>query len=349
MRYSWLVLIVFLALSLQPTVGQAQEAQASGQPSKIQAALPPASELPPDAAVITIEGLCDSGFTTSTSPVSTPTSPGKALDPGCKTVITRAQYENLLGVLGARPSAYHGLKFARRYADVLLFSEKGRELGVEKDPKFQEKLRYGYLEALNQFTLARLQQQADDVSDAEAAKYYTEHPERFVQIHLLQIAVPKHKVHGAAPRSSATPSVDAAEQASMHKLALTIQKEAAAGADPDKLEEKAYKIAGDVSVPETDMGDQVPDLMPTEYRKLVFDLNAGQVSQVTENDHEFLIFKCTERHMIPATDAKRFLGWLRMRDSKQALKDSVKTQFNEQYFPPVPPGGRKEADGEKTP
>lgn len=347
MRYLWLVFAVFLVLSLQLTVGRAQDGQTSGQSSEKHGAVPPApeSEVLPDAAVITIEGLCDSGFTTSTQPVNTTPAPGKAVDARCKTVITRAQYENLLGVLGAKPSAFHGSKFARRYAELLLFSEKGRELGVEKDPRFQEKLRFNYLEALNNFTLARLQQQADEVSEADAAKYYKEHPERFVQIHLVQIVVPKQKLHQAVQSSGA----DDAEQAYMHKLALTIQKEAAAGADPDKLENKVYKIAGDPSVPETDLGDQVPDLLPTQYRKLIFDLNAGQVSQVTENDHEYLIFKCTEKHTIPASDAKRFYGWLRNRDSKQALRDSVKTEFNEQYFPAISGVASKEADTEKTP
>jgi hypothetical protein len=353
MRYWWLVLIVFSTLALQPAVSQAQEGQASGHPSDNQAQAPTRSEseLPPDAALITINGLCDSGLTTSTLPASAPagSGPGKVIDPGCKTVITREQYENLLSVLGARPSAYHGLKFARRYAEVLLFSEKGRELGVEKDPRFQEKVRYSYLEALHQFTLAKLQEQADTVTDAEVAKYYKEHPERFVQVHMFQIAVPKHKVHAVAQGSTTTANADTAEQSEMHKLALRIQKEAAAGVDTDKLEEKVYKLAGDPSVPGTDMGEQVPDQIPVEYRKLMFDLNAGQVSQVSEDDHEYLIFKCTEKHVIPLTEAKRFLGWLRMRDLKESLRDSVKTQFNEQYFPTAGPGGQKEADTEKTP
>ncbi len=353
MRYSWLGLTLFLVLSLQSTVGHAQTDPANGQSQKTQTPAPtgPGSEVPPDAAVITIDGLCDSGFTASTLPVPTSgtAGPSKAIDPGCKTVITRAQYEYLLGVLGAKPSAYHGLKFARRYAEVLLFSEKGRELGVEKDPKFQEKIRYNYLEALDQFTLARLQEQADAISDAEAAKYYKEHPERFVQSHILQISVPKHKNHDATPGATLTPSQDTAEQVYMHNVALTIQKEAVAGGDPEKLQEKAYKIAGEESVPDIDMGNQVPDLIPMEYRKLMFDLNAGQVSQIAEDDHEFLIFKCVEKHAIPPSEAKRFAGWLRMRDSKTALRDSVKTQYNQQYFPTASVPAEKEADVEKTP
>ena len=342
MRYGWLVLLVFFVLSLQTTMGQAQGVPASDQPTKNQAAAAQSgSEIPPDAAVITIDGLCANSSTSS----ATPATPGKAVDPGCKTVITRAQYEYLMDVLGARPSAYHGLKFAHRYAEVLLFSAKGRELGVEKDPRFQEKVRYNNLEALDAFTIARLQQQADEISDADAEKFYKEHPERFVQIRLLQIAVPKTKVHETAVAESVT----AADKASMHEAALAIQKEAAAGGDIDKLQDKAYKIAGDPSVPDTDLGEQVPDQLPIEYRKLIFDLKAGEVSQVSEDDHEYLIFKCAEKHTIPASDLKKFVGWLRMRDSRQALRDSVKTEYNEQYFPKAATGGEKDASGEKAP
>jgi len=341
MRYWWLVLMVFFVLSLQTTLGQAQGGPENGQSTKKQAAVAQSgSELPPDAAVITIDGLCASSFTSST----TPATPTKAVDPGCKTVITRAQYEYLMDVLGGRPSAYHGLRLARRYAEVLLFSAKGRELGVEKDPRFQEKVRYNYLEALDTFTLARLQQQADDISDADAEKFYKEHPERFVQIKLLQIAVPKTKVHETAVAES----VDAADKAAMHEAALAIQKEAAAGGDIEKLQDKAYQIAGDPSVPDTDLGEQMPDQIPLEYRKLIFDLKAGEVSQVTENDHEYLIFKCAERRTVPAADVKKFVGWLRMRDSREALRDSVKTEYNEQYFPKTT-AGEKDASGEKAP
>lgn len=343
MRHWWLTLVVFFILSLQLLMGQAQGGPANGQPANNQAAAAQSGpEIPPDAAVITIDGLCAS--TSNSSAATTPAAPGKAVDPGCKTVITRAQYEYLMDVLGARPSAYHGLKFAHRYAEVLLFSAKGRELGVEKDPRFQEKVRYGYMEALDQFAMARLQQQADEVSDADAQKFYKEHPERFVQIHLEQIAVPKKKVH----EKPLTESEAAADKSAMHEAALAIQKEAAAGGDIEKLQDKAYKIAGDPSVPDTDLGQQVPDQIPIEYRKLIFDLKAGEVSQVSENDHEYLIFKCAEKHTIPAADIKKFVGWLRMRDSREALRDSVKTEYNEQYFPKAA-AGEKDTSGEKAP
>jgi parvulin-like peptidyl-prolyl isomerase len=135
----------------------------------------------------------------------------------------------------------------------------------------------------------------------------------------------------------------------MHKLALQLQKEATAGADLEKLEEKAYEAAGDPSIPEIDLGIQVPDEIPVEYRKLMFDLNTGQVSEVIENDHEYLFFKCIEKHPVPMTEAKQVMGWLRLRDARRLLKDSVKTQLNEQYFLPFPAEDQREAGEQTTP
>jgi hypothetical protein len=335
----WLALIFSCSLALRPAIAQAQAGPASGPSPEPQASTAPASgtEPPADAAVLTINGLCDSGLASSPPPASQPavTGSAKALDPSCKTVITRQQYENMLNGIGLPPPGYRNLTRANEYAETLVMAEKGRELGVEKDPRFQQKLRFSYVQDLNQYALIRLQEEANSVTDAEVERYYKEHPERFVRSHLIQIAVPKHKEHDAEEGTTPAVKADPDEEAEMHQLALRLQKEAAAGADPDKLQEKAYKIAGNESVPDTDLGTQVPDQIPVEYRKLLFDLKPGQVSELTENDHEYLIFKCTEKEAIPPVEAKSFVRFLRMRDSRRALKDGVKVQFNEEYFGPV--------------
>jgi hypothetical protein len=348
MRYGCLILLVSSSLAWLSAKAQTPTDKAATQPPKTQATASPesGSEVKPDTAVITINGLCDSGLATSTHPVPLPPAPGfsKAIDPGCKTVITREQYEKLLDGVGLPASYYHGSTRAHEYANTLVFAEKGRELQVEKDPRFQQKARYSYVQDLNQYALIHMQDQANDISDADVEKYRKEHPERFVRSHIFQIAVPKFKEHDAGGNTSAKP--DPAEQAEMHKAALDLQKEAVAGADPDELEEKAYKIAGSEAVPDTDLGIQVPDQIPIEYRKLLFDLKPGEVSQVIENDHEYLFFKCTEKENIPAAESKSFMGFLRMRDARRTMKDGVQMQFNEDYF--GPPGSQEEAEGNSS-
>jgi hypothetical protein len=259
------------------------------------------------------------------------------VDPGCKTVITRGQYEQLVTGIGGKPKPGGTPNFARQLIDMLLFSQTARSTGADSSATVQEKLRYSYLQSMAQLTMVQMQRQANDFTDADVEKYFQEHPERFVRMHLQQISVPKHKSHeGQTGPAKAGP----ADDEEMHQLALKIQKEAAAGGSIDKLEEKAYKAAHDPSIPDTDLGEPVAEEVPPEFRKLIFDLQAGQVSAVVENDHEYLIYKCVERHPVPPAERKKLYGWLRMRDSKQALQDMVQTQFNPQYFEVTPVKGQ---------
>jgi hypothetical protein len=291
------------------------------------------ANVPPDTPIITINGFCGQDLATDSvasllNGGSAASGAGKGFDAGCKTTVTRKQYEQLLTAIGGKPKPGSEPKFARQYVDMLLFAQNARESGGDKNPSFQEKLRYSYLQGLGQYAMVHMQHEADDITDADVEKYFQAHPERFVRISLEQIAVPKQKDHG-----DATPAkIDPAEQKEMHSLALTIQKQAAAGWNMEKLQAKAYKAANDESVPDIDLGHPVPDEIPVEYRKLVFDLKPGQVSAVSEDDHEYLIFKCLEKKTIPPDERKKFYGWLRMRDARQALQDMVQVQFNPQYF-----------------
>jgi len=327
MRYG-IMLLVFSFVILQPDVAPAQDSQKASQASTLADA-----QIPDDTPVITLNGFCASDlFTDNVSSLLSAGSGGaateKGFDPACKTTITRKQYEQLVTAIGGKPKPGLEPKFAKQFIEMLLFAEKARETGGQKDPAFQEKLRYNYLQGLGQLAMVHMQREADNITDADVEKYFQEHPERFVRISLQQIAVPKQKDHG-----DATPTkIDPAEQQEMHRLALTIQKEAAAGWNMERLQAKAYKAANDDSVPDIDLGHPVPEEIPVAYRKLVFDLKPGQVSAVAEDEHEYLIFKCLDKHTIPQDERKKFYGWLRMRDSRQSLKDMVQIQFDQQYF-----------------
>jgi PPIC-type PPIASE domain len=327
----WSLLLSLLILQVQ-VVSAAQEGQQSGQTPA------PAvkADLPPDTPVITINGLCASelmsGDLTALLNHGAATSPaGKGIDPSCKTVVTLQQYLQLVAAAGGKSKPGNPPNFARQYIEKLIYATKAREAGNDKEPGFQDKLRYAYVQNLSISTLIEMQRQAVDITDADTEKYFQEHPERFVRMHLQQISIPKRELHGdESPLVPAKPNP--VEQEEMHQLALKFQKEAAAGGNIDKLEAKAYKAAHNDSVPDTDLGEPVAEEVPPEFRKLIFDLQPGQVSAVVENDHEYLIYKCVDRHTVPPEERRKLYGWLRMRDAKQALQDVVQTQFNPQYF-----------------
>jgi parvulin-like peptidyl-prolyl cis-trans isomerase-like protein len=341
MRFQWLVMMVVLSLFLEypPVWAQGGKASPVSGNKIATASSVPAAEIPPDAAVITIDGLCDKSVSASTSPASTTQSAGNSsaadVNGDCKTVVTRTQFETVFDALYPTGSSFVRNRFAHLYPETLSFASKARELGLDKDPRFQEKLKYVYLQTLNQFLLSHMQQEANDISDADVGKYYKEHPERFQKVHLLQIFVPKSKEHPQAPGSRAQPKVDAAaDEAAMKMVADEVQKKAAAGGDFDKLEEQVYKAANDPDTsPDTDLGDQVsPDTVPEEYQKTVFDLPVGKVSQVMDGSAGWHIFEVVSKRIVPLNEAKQFLQQLRMKDARQSLSNSIKPQYNDAYF-----------------
>ena len=298
--------------------------------------------VPRDAPAITLSGLCNNGFDPSTiaghslpggEPPDRVTAPRAATRPDCKVVVTREQLEKLSSALGARSST--GLALAYQYAEMLRFAAKGHELEIENDPRFREKVRYSYLREMAQFAVVVMQERADDFQDAELENYYQEDPGHFVQMQLSQLAVPKQKTHKDGSTSKTASQVDTAAEGDMKKLAVRMQKEAAAGGNFAALEDRVYKIAGDEAVPGTELGVRTPD------RKLIFDLQPGQVSPVFEDSHEYLILKCVHRRTMPLAESRHFYGQLRMKAVRKALEDDVTTQFNDEYF--VKP--RAEASG----
>jgi hypothetical protein len=342
MRYgAWFLLVLLLFL-------QAQSVDAQDGQKRPESPVPEKPALGPNTPIIKITGLCANDLVAGDlvsllRQSSAASTPAKRIDPACNTVITLGQYEQLVAGVGGKAKPGSQPKFARQYIDKLMFGSEALENGGDKDPIIEARVRYAYLQSLELAALIQMQRQANDFTDADAEKYFQQHPERFVRMHLQQISVPKNISHDddATPGKVAPPTKPApAEQEKMHQLALRIQKEAAGGANIEKLEKIAYKAAHDPSVPDIDLGEALPEEVPPEFRKLIFDLQPGQVSAVVENDHEYLIYKCAERHTVPPAEVKKLYGWLRMRDAKQALQDRIQPEFNPQYFE-VSPGNNQ--------
>ncbi len=332
-------------LMLQVAVVLAQNGQTGSQ-----APTPARAEISPDTPVITMDGLCANDLVTDNVDAllnagAEASASKNLIDPNCKTVVTRQQYEQLLISIGGKITSSSTFKFAQNYTEMLLFGEAAHQAGAEKVPAFQGKLRFNYLQALLMAAMVQMQHQADDITDADTEKYFNEHPERFVRKHVERISVPKYKGY----QDPVPAKMDPVVQAEMYQVALRIQKEAAAGGNMEKLQDKAYKAAGNVSVPDIDMGDALLEEIEVDDRPVIAALEPGQVSSVIEKDHEYVILKVASKKVVPPQERKKLYGWLRMRDSKEALQDRVHTQFNLQYFPDAPQAAPGAASSGKTP
>ncbi|HET7748332.1 MAG TPA: peptidylprolyl isomerase [Terriglobales bacterium] len=374
-HYCWLSLLLLTPLALGQAVPATSPARAGAKLTAVaqqgprqeedEAPAPkvPASQVPPTAAVITIQGLCSSpaaGKAGSAKTAAKPASPA-----GCKTVITRAQFEKLADALNPQMPLPTKRQLAEAYPRLLLFAQKARAMGLDKDPQFQEMMRFATLQLLAQNLTRNLQKKAGDISDAQIAKYYQDNPSRFQQVELLRIFIPKSKQHAPEAGAAAPPKVDtAADEAAMKTVAEKIHSGAAGGGDFQKLQQEAFEAAGIKSQsPNVTLGKLTREGLPTNHQK-VFELQAGQVSELLDDPGGFYIYKVVSKQMVPLEQAKgeirNLLQQQTFRQQMEAMIGSVKPDLNQAYFaspaqrggataPKLPPAGKPSAGKPGTP
>src|ERR1700736_2958824 len=88
----------------------------------------------PDDTVITMEGVCADA-----------TQQGDA----CKTVITRAQFEKLAETLQPGMSPAIRRQLATAYSRILRMSTVAEKRGLDKQPKFEEKMNFARMQVLS--------------------------------------------------------------------------------------------------------------------------------------------------------------------------------------------------------
>jgi hypothetical protein len=342
MRYWWLAFTLFTLLALGRTSVHAQAVPAGNSTPGDKSGLSVSPNVPPDAAVITIDGLCDSDSYSIAAPDATSKTPGStdskaagssvALNPTCRTIITRAQFEKLASVVAPNQPPHATAELARFYSEQLLFAREARELGIDEDPHFDEILKFTYLQVLARAMNERLARQAD-MTDAEFTKYYKEHAADFEQVELLQISIPRQKSHpspsGATPQAKVDP---AADEAAMKMEAEKIYSQVLAGGDFAALQEEAYTVAGDPdNAPDADMGVVTRSELGNTQAE-VFALQPGQISRLISGKEAWHIFKAGSRQMMSESDAKRLVTGQRMQAAVDSLKKSVKPRLNDVYF-----------------
>ena len=296
-------------VSKQPMVSQ--PALPSGNPSST------AAEVPPDTAVVTLEGICDQ--------------PGAPRSTSCKTVITRARIDSLIDVLAPEASPAARRRFAIGYARLLAASGVAQSQQLEKDPavasELQAQLELVRMQVLANTLFHQMEERAADVPMSEIQKYYLAHKTDYEQGDVRRLAIPRSALTASGQPAGA---VDA--KAKMDELAAR----AAAGEDFDQLQQEAFKIFGiDSPLPPTKLSMvRRTNLLPGEGK--VFDLNVGEVSQILDSPDSFVIVKLESKHTLPIEivepEIKASLQQERMAQELQSVAKNVKAQFNLAYL-----------------
>ncbi len=335
-------LVLFFSLLLWATCAHAQASPASRPATNPGTASSSVnvSTIAPDAPVITLDGICDNNPYSIAKPAATSNvadtgKPATEASGVCKSVITRSDFEKLVIAVSGNRDPQAALPFARYYAEQLALAQKARELGVDKDPSFETILKLAGLQALSRRLSDRVKHDTEP-TDADAEKDLKEHPEEWERVDLLEVAIPKAKQHPEEIGAASAKADVAAEEAAMKAEAEQLRTRAIAGEDFQQLQDEAYKFGGydtDDSPP-AEAGKSFREDVPEEFRKLVFDLPPGKVSELVSAEGYWHFFEVRSKEMLPVEGVKTILSKQRFQKQMDALKASAKPRFNDAYFTP---------------
>jgi bifunctional DNA-binding transcriptional regulator/antitoxin component of YhaV-PrlF toxin-antitoxin module len=334
-----------------PAAGAKAEQSASAATDKA-----PEVKVGPDDTVITLKGFCADAA-----------QQGDA----CKTVITRAQFEKLAESLQPGMSPAIRRQLATAYSRMLRMSTVAEKRGLDKQPKFEEKMNFARMQVLSGELSSALQEDAGKVTDGDIDDYYKKNEPSYEQATFARIFVPRAKQIvnpvvkpkvGTKAGAKATPTASTnqppteaqkkASEEAMTKLAAGLRARAAKGEDPDKLQKEAYAAAGlPGSAPSTKMEKVRRTTLPANHQA-VMDLKAGDVSEVISDPNSgHYIYKLVSKETLSLddkvkTEIRSTISSQRYRDSMQGFQGNV--DLNDAYFGPTrnpamppPPRGAK--------
>jgi len=328
MRGFWLVGVLIAAVawtqvkSATPAAAS-NVAPAPGQAEKGGQGTSPAANIAPDAAVLTIKGLCTDASNAAT----------RSSNPGCETIITRDQFEKLVEVLHAEKDSQTRLQLATAYPQLLVLAHEAERRGVDKEARFQERLRFARVQILSQELTRELREETARVSEKDIADYYRENSGEFEEVTVERIVIP-NRPQKDLPNAEAggKPAEDA-----MTTEAELLHTRAVQGESFTKLQKDAYDFAGA-------SGDSEPNPKMDKMRRRglplthasVFDLKPGQVSAVISDATGHYIYKVDAKEVAPLDRVKQeiiiVLRRQQMQNAMQAIQRPFTTDVNKTYF-----------------
>jgi hypothetical protein len=331
--------------------GQAATTAAPAQPA---ATTPAVAALPPETPVITIKGVCDP----------------PAAD--CTTVITKAEFEGIIQAFQPQMKLPQQRQVGSSYGQLLTMSAEAKKRGLDKSPRVQVRTRIAVMQALAGELRDNMQEQAGNVTDADAEKYYNDHKANYEQADVERLIIPraplpadkdadkdkddadkpaaKKPVTAAAKAAAAkaatakSKSAVVADEAGMAALAAKLRARAAAGEDFAKLQAEAFAAANIKGAP---VETKVPKATRATLPPSIFDLKSGEVSELIPDSRAFFVYKMGTKTTLSLDDAKNDVKTAikneRIQEAQKAVSDIGTTTLNDAYFgPPEPtpaPGG----------
>jgi bifunctional DNA-binding transcriptional regulator/antitoxin component of YhaV-PrlF toxin-antitoxin module len=321
----------------------------------------PKPQVAPTDPVITVKGVCADG----------PKADAPKTGDSCKTVITKEQFEKLINALQPEMTPDVRRQLATAYSRMLVMAADAERRGLDKQPQYDETLRFARLQILSQRLSRDVQAESQKVPDADIEKYYKDNAGDYDQATLLRIFVPKSKeilppksaavvpvsaakAGAAAAKSGATEKpVDTtarerAAQEAMTRVASDLRARAMKGEDFEKLQKEAFVRAGlRANAPPAKMDKVRLTTLPAAHRP-VLELKPGEISAVIDDPSGHYIYKLVRKKTLSLdavkTEIRYALATQRYQEAMEAYQASP--DLNEDYFgftlptPPSRPGNR---------
>jgi len=342
-HHSTLVITLFASLAVGQINPVPQPDASSGQSQHHrheddEEALPASAKtVPPESPVITIKGVCQPNGNTQSGQPTTEGSPAgqqkqnsSPSDKGCETAVTKTQFEELVEALNPDMSGMVRRRLALSYPRLLLFAQKARELGLDRDPHFAEVMQFASLQILSQNLNRYFEKQASNISDADVEKYYNENAVKFEKAELLRVFVPKQGKDESKAGSEGN------SEKTMLGLAEKLRARAATGEDFQQLQKEAFAAAHISSGTPTVSTGKIPVTRLPVTQQKIFEMQAGQVSDVLVDSTGYYIYKMVSKEQMPLGQAskqiRKSISSQRVQELLDSLTKTLKFDLNPTYF-----------------
>jgi hypothetical protein len=283
-----------------------------------------ASQVGPNDTVLTIKGICD----------PMPKSGDGGADSACQTIVTRAQFEQLVQAIQPKMDKQTKQHLASSYPQFLVMTREAEKRGLDKTSGFAERMRFARLQILSQELVREIQEDAARVPENDIADYYQKHLRNYEQAGIERVVVPKRR----EIKADAAGAGDAKDsESAMTRKAEELRARAAAGESFIKLQKEAYEFAGvsGNTEPNPNMGKLRRQGLPPGHAP-VFDLKAGEVSALISDATGNYIYKVDSKETQPLDAVKpeisNVLRRERVQEMMKAIQQRVTTDVNHAYF-----------------
>lgn len=299
--------------------GPAARAAAAAAAGNAETLPPSASAVGMDQSVITLKGECEpKGDST----------PSK----DCVSTVTRDQFEKLAHALQPGMSIDAKRQFATNLARLLVYSDAARALHLENDESVKLIMQFVGNQVLAEGLKRHYTEEFSHVSDQQVQDYYNQNRAKYVEVTLQRIFIPTNPGTSDKPAKSDTEQIATAEK---------FRERWVAGEDAVKLQQAAFDAQGLTSgaAPEVDMGARRPGSLPAS-QEAVFQLKAGEVSQVFHDPAASFIYKAVSVREVPVSEVKdsivKTLQQQLLQDKMEEIGKSATPVLNDDYFG-IPP------------